>query len=74
MGLLDNFEPTTYRQPCRVRAVIESLDKNDQQILVAALADRNKWPNLTLSKALIQRGIDLKDKTISNHRNGGCSC
>jgi hypothetical protein len=56
-----------------VREVLESLDKKDRDILVAALADPN-WGHKTLARALTERGIKISNSPIVNHRTKGCSC
>jgi hypothetical protein len=74
MGLLDGFEPVVPMRSCKTRNVLESLDKDDRKILEAALADREKWSNYVLSKALADRGIIIKGDTLGIHRRGECSC
>jgi len=74
MGLLDGLEPVVPVRNCKTRNVLESLDKDDRKILEAALADRDKWSNYGLSKALSDRGIIIKGDTLAIHRRGECSC
>jgi hypothetical protein len=74
MGLLDGFEPIVPILSCKTRTVLESLDKDDRKILEAALADREKWSNYGLSKALAERNIIIKGDTLGIHRRGECSC
>lgn len=74
MGLLDGLEPLRPVQSCKTRNILESLEKDDRKILEAALADQVTWSNGGLSRALKQRGIDIKPDTLGIHRRGGCSC
>ena len=74
MGILDGFEPVVPLRSCKTRNVLESLEKDDRKILEAALADRDKWSNYGLSKALADRGIIIKGDTLGIHRRGECSC
>lgn len=74
MGILDGFEPIAPVRNCKTRSVLEGLEKDDRKILEAALADREKWSNHSLSKALAERGIFIKGDTLGIHRRGECSC
>ena len=59
---------------CKVAQTIEELDEADVHILIAALADTDRWKNKTLSNALRAKGLSLADTTISKHRNRVCAC
>lgn len=72
--MLEGLEPPKVNFTCRVKTVLEELDKKDAQILVAALADVRKWPAKTLQKALKERGLSLADTIISKHRQQLCRC
>lgn len=74
MGLLDGLEPPVKRDSCRVRTILESLEKKDQEILNNALADEITWKAKTLSDSLKQRGLQIVDTGISRHRRQLCSC
>lgn len=74
MGILDGLEPVPSLRSCKTRSVLESLAKDDRKILEDALADRQKWSNYALSKALAERGIIIKGDTLGIHRRGECSC
>jgi hypothetical protein len=74
MGILDGMEPVLLVRPCKVRRILESLDKDDRKLLEAAMADRTKWTSYGLSRALAERGIDIKADTLAVHRRGECSC
>jgi hypothetical protein len=74
MGILDGMEPVLLVRPCKVRRILESLEKDDCKLLEAAMADRTKWTSYGLSRALAERGIDIKADTLAVHRRGECSC
>ena len=74
MGILDGLEPVAAIRSCKTRSVLESLSKDDRNVLEEALADRHKWSNYALSKALGERGIIIKGDTLGIHRRGECSC
>ena len=72
--MLENLTPPQPKlSPCKVREVLDSLEKKDRDILVAALADPN-WGHKPLARALSERGIRISDSPIRNHRSKGCSC
>jgi len=74
MGILDNLnEPPKYIPTCKVRTILEQLDKTDAEILKKALAN-TAWTNHTLSNALAKKDIFLDDKILKRHRTNGCSC
>ncbi len=72
--MLENLEPPKPIINCKVAFVVESLDKKDAEILLGAIADKDKWSALALSTALMQRGLKLSDSTIQRHRNEQCQC
>ena len=74
MGLLDGLEPIKVRTSCKVRKILETLEKEDRKILETALVDYTTWNNNALARALKVRGIDIKGETLSIHRRGQCSC
>jgi hypothetical protein len=74
MGLLDGLEPIKTITSCKVRTILEGLEKEDRKILEAALADPDKWSNGALARALSLRGVDIKGDTLAIHRRGQCSC
>lgn len=73
MGLLDDIEMPARNLPCRVRTVINSLEKSDQKIL-ADLVMNKDWPVQTLEHALKKKGVDLSGSSIRKHRARNCSC
>jgi len=72
--MLEDLQPPTKGYTCKIRTIKDQLDKKDQVILDAALADVSNWPAKTLSNALALRGLTIADNTISRHRKGLCSC
>ena len=74
MGMLEGLEPIRNIASCKTRNILEELEKEDRKILEAALADLEKWNNGALSRALAQRGINIKSDTLRIHRQGHCSC
>lgn len=72
--MLENLEPVKPIRSCKIRTILEQLDESDQKILVDALADRGKWQDYPLSKALESRGIHVSPNSISKHRDRTCSC
>lgn len=73
MSLLSDLAPTVKKWPCKVRTVIETLEKADAEILSNAVMDTN-WKYQTLETALAAKGIDLGATIIKRHRSKGCSC
>jgi hypothetical protein len=74
MGLLDSLDPKKHLTPCRIRTVLNDLDKSDYEKLVAALDDEKTWPHYTLSKKLRPLGISVSADAITRHRIKVCSC
>lgn len=72
--MLENLEPEKPVRNCKVRTILEQLDEADANILRSAIADRNKWRDYPLSKALEGRGVFMSPNSITKHRNGACSC
>jgi hypothetical protein len=59
---------------CKVGIVGAGLEEADRKILFDAVADEKRWPVKTLSKALSDRGIQISDSPIYNHRAKTCAC
>lgn len=72
--MLENLKPPTHLKPCKVRTLLESLEKADRDILEAALNDYQKWQVRTLTNSLRELGIMISDRPIANHRSKECSC
>lgn len=72
--MLEDLMPPKKIWPCATRAMLETLEPKDQQILTSALADLENWPANTLAKQLRARGLILSGNAITRHRVGDCSC
>lgn len=72
--MLENLEPAKPIRNCKVRTILAELAETDANILKDALADRTKWQDYPLSKALEGRGIHISPNSLSKHRSGACSC
>jgi hypothetical protein len=72
--MLENLEPAKPIRNCKVRTILQQLDESDANILRTALADKVKWQDYPLSKALESRGIHISPNSLSKHRATACSC
>jgi hypothetical protein len=74
MGLLDEIQQLNeHDKKCIVGNLIQSLNADDKQELLAAIAD----PNIQSSKivvALKRRGYKMSDKSMWKHRRNECAC
>lgn len=66
--------PTRNPRSCKVGSIAAGLNETDRKILLDAVMDEDKWPVKTLSKALRERGLEISDSPIYNHRNRTCAC
>jgi hypothetical protein len=73
MSLLADLQPPAKVWPCKVRAIVETLDKADAEILLAAVMTP-EWKYQTLESALAAKGIVLGGALIKRHRSKECSC
>ncbi len=71
--MLEGLTPPVNRRSCKVRALLESLEAKDREILLKALADP-AWATLTLTNTLNERGIVISESPMRKHRLGRCSC
>lgn len=71
--MLEGLAPTTGKTTCKVGDVLATLDAKDQEILIAALADK-RWSPMGLSKALRARGVILGKDTLRTHTEENCRC
>ena len=72
--MLENLEPAKSEKRCKLGRIIDKLEPKDQQIMLAALADFDKWTNRALTNALNERGIDFTVETLRTHRLNFCGC
>ena len=66
--------PTKIHGSCKVGVVAKTLDEKDKDILFTAVANQKDWPVKALVKALSERGIQISDSPIYNHRAKTCAC
>lgn len=71
--LEDLGAPTKLRRSCVIQEVMGKLDKKDQDILVAAIANP-EWTAKGLARELIARGLTISDHQILRHRKNDCAC
>ena len=72
--LEDLKPPSPNKGTCKVGVVAETLSESDKKILLNAVADRDNWPIKTLARALAEKGLQLSDSPLSNHRAKSCAC
>ena len=74
MGLLEEIQQLNdHEKKCIVGNLIQSLNADDKQELLAAIAD----PSIQSSKivvALNRRGHKVSDKSMWKHRRNECAC
>lgn len=66
--------PSSIKGSCKVATVCETLSDADKTILLQAIEDRNSWPIKTLARALSERGLNISDTPLTNHRSKSCVC
>lgn len=71
--MLEGLKPPSQKRSCKVAVILETLDKKDQDILNNAVFSP-EWPIKSLSRALNERGIQLSDTPLTNHRAKACAC
>lgn len=71
--MLEGLTPPSQKRSCKVATVLETLSKEDQQILTNAIFSP-EWPIKSLSRALNERGIQLSDSPLTSHRAKACAC
>jgi hypothetical protein len=59
---------------CKVGRLASTLDEADKKILLGAIEDSTNWPVKTLAKALSDRGLQISDSPLYNHRSKACAC
>jgi hypothetical protein len=59
---------------CKVGVIANTLEAKDRVILLAAVDNAKEWPVKTLSKALNERGLQISDSPLYNHRAKTCAC
>jgi hypothetical protein len=71
--MLEDLKLKPRNSSCAVRTIINKLEKKDQEILQAALANPD-WGSSTLARELKARGLSISEHPIYRHRKGECSC
>jgi len=71
--MLENLNPPTRKHPCKVNTILNELAEKDKAIF-ADVVMNPAWPVKALSRELAQRGIEISETPIYNHRAKGCSC
>jgi len=72
--MLENLKPQRSEyHTCRVSLLLPTLEKKDQQALIAHL-DNKKFGASSLHAALVRAGVFLPARSIEKHRNEVCSC
>jgi hypothetical protein len=66
--------PTKTHGTCKVGLVAMTLEPKDRDILLGAVENAKEWPVKTLSKALNERGLQISDSPLYNHRAKTCAC
>lgn len=66
--------PPPNARTCKVGSVAATLSDTDKDILLKAVMDADNWPVKTLSRALSERGLQISDSPIYNHRSKACAC
>ena len=70
---LEEYRKATSKR-CSFGRMLETLDQKDQDILAAALEDRERWTTHALYRALADFGLDVGQTPVYRHRDGLCSC
>ena len=68
-----NLTPSKKIKPCKIRTIIETLDKDDVEIFIKAI-DNRAFGARELAQALEENKIYTSPQPIWRHRNGECSC
>jgi DNA-binding HxlR family transcriptional regulator len=71
--MLEDLTPPSAKRSCKVATVLETLSDNDKAILIKAIFSQ-EWPIKALSRAIGERGIQLSESPLTNHRAKSCAC
>ena len=76
MPLFDEIEQEVRASTrCSLGQLLDEMDEEDRAGLLRALAaDRKRFPNAAIKRALDRRRIVIDKMTISGHRQGSCRC
>lgn len=75
MGLLDDLaaETVVSTTRCPVAALMRDMDPQDSKDLQQAFEDLS-YTGVLISKVLRNRGFNVSDRAVQNHRRKSCSC
>jgi hypothetical protein len=71
--MLEDLTPPTKNKLCKVEQTAQTLERKDQEILKAAIANLD-WTISGLYTELKRRGITISEKAMTAHRKGQCLC
>jgi plasmid stability protein len=66
--------PNRFKGSCKVATVAASLSDEDRTILFDAIESTESWPIKTLARALSERGLQISESPLTNHRAKACVC
>lgn len=66
--------PKKFTGTCKVGEIAKTLSDKDRDIFLSAASNAQDWPVKTLSKSLLELGIQISDSPIYNHRAKTCAC
>ncbi len=71
---LDSLEaafaaPPQPRRQCKVCDIVNRLEGRAQELVTAALADREQWSNMAIATRLTGQGIPVGTEAIRRHRS-----
>lgn len=72
--MLENLKPPVKILPCKIRAILENMEDDDQDILMGALLDMDTWKDHVLTEELNKLGVAVSANSIRKHRRRQCSC
>jgi hypothetical protein len=71
--MLENLVPPGRFRSCKVSEISANLSPEDKRILEDAIASP-EWPIKALSRALGERGLQVSETPLGNHRAKTCAC
>lgn len=75
MSLFEEIEKEVVSPACSLQLLMNSMDEEDRESLLKALAmDQKKMPAVAISRALRRRELVIDQATITKHRGGVCRC
>lgn len=71
--MLEDLTPPSPLRTCATKVLLNKLEKKDQEILIAALANE-AWAAKALARELTNRGLKISDHSLLRHKRKECSC